>query len=207
MFYAIAQKARTPTLYGPGISSHRLFQASVGSDGECDPARGPCYPERRLLKHPAYRLRSPGAWRTPSAVRSVLFSRRVLTSEPPRPRDRLLVHASRGRPVLGGKDRPRADPARENEGGDSPGAEHFRSSLPPRNKFMCDKAPAREAIQISANRCNAAVSREGLRLVPANAPRCIGGICDGGRLFLVTIFIFFPLLIQTDERGRTTVKS
>jgi hypothetical protein len=46
-----------------------------------------------------------------------------------------------------------------------------------------------------------------LRLVPANAPRCIGGICDGGRLFLVTIFIFFPLLIQTDERGRTTVKS
>jgi hypothetical protein len=23
---------------------------------------------------------------------------------------------------------------------------------------------------------------------------------------LVTIFIFFPLLIQTDERGRTTVK-
>jgi len=94
MFYAIAQKARTPTLYGPGISSHRLFQASVGSDGECDPARGPCYPERRLLKHPAYRLRSPGAWRTPSAVRSVLFSRRVLTSEPPRPRDRLLVHAS-----------------------------------------------------------------------------------------------------------------
>lgn len=68
-------------------------------------------------------------------------------------------------------------------------------------------AGASEAIQISANRCDAAVSREVLRLVPANAPRCVGGICDGGRLFLVTIFIFFPLLIQTDERGRTTVKS
>ena len=44
------------------------------------------------------------------------------------------------RPVLGGKDRPRADPARE---GIHRAASTFRSSLPPRNKFMCDKAPAR----------------------------------------------------------------
>jgi len=202
MFYAIAQKARTPTLYGPGISSHRLFQASVGSDGECDPARGPCYPERRLLKHPAYRLRSPGAWRTPSAVRSVLFSRRVLTSEPPRPR-----FQRRGRPVLGGKDRPRADPAREDGEGVTGRRALPKVSASAKQIYVRQGAGASEAIQISAKRCNAAVSREGLRLVPANAPRCIGGVCDGGRLFLVTIFMFFPLLIQTDERGRTTVKS